>query len=249
MTNTPGKPLAGKVALVTGGSRGIGAAIVRRLARDGARVVFTYAASADAASALRDELAAQGLQAEPVRADSAQVDAVRAVVRETAERHGRLDVLVNSAGILVLEHVDTYPVESFDRMVHVNVRAPFVAAQEAARHMGPGGRIVVIGSVTAERSGFPGTSVYSMTKAAVAGMVRGLAVDLGGRGITVNAVQPGPTITDMTDGEHREMLARMLPVGRLGQGDEIAGMVAYLAGEEAGFVTGSCLTIDGGYLA
>jgi 3-oxoacyl-[acyl-carrier protein] reductase len=240
-----------RVALVIGGSRGIGAAIVRRMARDGAAVAFTYAASADKANEVVREVESRGGKGLAIRADSAEITAVQAAVEETVRTFGRLDILINNAGIMVLATVDQFKVDDFDRMLAVNVRAPYFAIQAAARHMGPGGRAITIGSIVANRSAFPGSSVYSLTKGAVATMVRGLAIDLAPRGITVNNVQPGPTLTDMNpaDGPHAGRIAKMLPVGRFGRDDEIAGMVAYLASTEAAFVTGSSLTIDGGYLA
>jgi 3-oxoacyl-[acyl-carrier protein] reductase len=250
MTNT--SPFAPRrVALVVGGSRGIGAAIVRRMARDGAAVAFTYAASSDKANEVARDVETRGGKALAIRADSAEITAVQAAVEETVGAFGRLDILVNNAGIMVLATVDQFKVDDFDRMLAVNVRAPYFAIQAAARHMGKGGRVITIGSIVADRSAFPGSSVYSLTKGAVATMVRGLAIDLAPRGITVNNVQPGPTVTDMNpaDGPHAEQISKMLPVGRFGRGDEIAGMVAYLASPEAAFVTGSSLTIDGGYLA
>ncbi|QSI31779.1 SDR family oxidoreductase [Variovorax sp. RKNM96] len=242
--------LSGKAALVTGGSRGIGAAIVRRLASDGAAVAFTYAASDEKAKALADEIASQGGKALAIKADSADAEAVQQAVSQTVEAFGRLDVLVNSAGILIPGMVDGYALADFDRMVAVNVRAVFVATQAAVPHMGEGGRVITIGSVTADRSGFPGSSVYSMTKGAVASLTRGLARDLGPRGITVNVVQPGPTDTDMSpQGEIGERVRSLIALGRMGKGSEIASLVAYLAGPDAGFVTGAALTADGGYLA
>ena len=221
--------LAGKVALVTGGSRGIGAAIARRLARDGAAVAVTYNASPEKAEAVVREIEAAGGRALAVRADSADVGGM----------------------MLVLGTVDQYSIDDFDRMVAVNVRAVFVAVQEAARHLKPGGRVINIGSMVADRTGFPGASVYGMTKAAVASLTRGLAIDLAPRGITVNNVQPGPTETDMNpkDGPHYDLVVNMLPVKRAGTSDEIAGMVSYLASAEAAFVTGASLTIDGGLTA
>jgi 3-oxoacyl-[acyl-carrier protein] reductase len=250
MTNSSSSA-AQRVALVIGGSRGIGAAIVRRMARDGAAVAFTYAASADKGNEVAREIGSRGGKALAIRADSVEIAAVQAAVEETVGTFGRLDILVNNAGIMVLATIDQFKVDDFDRMLAVNVRAPYFAIQAAARHMGPGGRAITIGSVVADRSAFAGSSVYSLTKGAVATMVRGLAIDLAPRGITVNNVQPGPTLTDMNpaDGPHAEQIVKMLPVGRLGRGEEIAGMVAYLASTEAAFVTGSSLTIDGGYLA
>ena len=244
------KEQAGKVALVLGGSRGIGAAIVRRLASDGAAVAFTYAASDEKAKVLAAEIASQGGKALAIKADSADVQAVQQAVSQTVEAFGRLDVLVNSAGILIPGMVDSYALADFDRMVAVNVRAVFVATQAAVSHMQEGGRVITIGSVTADRSGFPGSSVYSMTKGAVASLTRGLARDLGPRGITVNVVQPGPTDTDMSpQGEIGERVRSLIALGRMGKGSEIASLVAYLAGPDAGFVTGAALTADGGYLA
>ncbi len=236
MTNMTNRTegLAGKVALITGGSRGIGAAIARRLAEDGAAVAVTYNTSPEKAEAV------------------VRVAAVRSAVATTVATFGGIDVLVNNAGILVGGTVDQYSIDDFDRMVAVNVRAVFVAVQEAARHMKPGGRVINIGSMVADTArGFPGVSVYGMTKAAVASLTRGLAIDLGPRGITVNNVQPGPTETDMNpkDGPHYDLVVNMLPVKRAGTADEIAGMVSYLASAEAAFVTGASLTIDGGLTA
>jgi 3-oxoacyl-[acyl-carrier protein] reductase len=250
MTNSSSSA-ARRVALVIGGSRGIGAAIVRRLARDGSAVGFTYAASAAKSGEVVREVASQGGKALAICADSTEVVAVQAAVEETVGTFGRLDILVNNAGMMLLATVDRFTVDDFDRMLAVNVRAPYFAIQAAARHMGRGGRAITIGSVVADRSAFPGSSVYSLTKGAVAAMVRGLAVDLAPRGITVNNVQPGPTLTDMNpaDGPHAEQIVKLLPAGRFGRSEEIAGMVAYLASTEAAFVTGSSLTIDGGYLA
>jgi 3-oxoacyl-[acyl-carrier protein] reductase len=253
MTNTTNRTggLAGKVALVTGGSRGIGAAIARRLAQDGAAVAVTYNASPEKAEEVIREIEAAGGRGLAVRADSADVGAVRVAVTTTVAAFGRLDVLVNNAGILVRGTVDQFSVDEFDRMVAVNIRATFVAVQEAARHLKQGGRVINIGSMVADRTGFPGSSVYGMTKAAVAALTRGLAIDLAPHGITVNNVQPGPTETDMNpkDSPHHNILIQMLPVKRLGRADEIAGMVSYLASPEAAFVTGASLTIDGGLTA
>ncbi|GJD66512.1 3-oxoacyl-ACP reductase family protein [Methylobacterium frigidaeris] len=240
--------LTGKVALVTGGSRGIGAAIVRRLSREGAAVAFTYAASTDRAEALAADLASSGASVAALKADSADPVAVREAVQATVERFGRLDILVNNAGILVSGNVEDIALSDFDRQFAVNIRAVFVAAQEAARHMREGGRIISVGSVGAERSGFPGTTVYSMTKAAVASLTRGLARDLGPRGITVNTIQPGPVASEMSAGMET-MLIPLIALGRMGQDTEIAALAAFLSGPEAGFITGAALTADGSYLA
>jgi 3-oxoacyl-[acyl-carrier protein] reductase len=242
--------LSGKVALVTSGSRGIGAAIVRRLASDGASVAFTYAASEVEANALRAEVEEAGARVLVLKADSADSNALRDAVTHTVSSLHRLDILVNNAGILLRGMADTYDLSAFDRMVAVNLRAVFVAVQAALPHMGGGGRIITTGSVTADRVGFPGASVYGMTKGAIAALTRGLARDLGPRGITVNVVQPGPTETDMNaDDDVRTMVRSLTAVGRMGSATEIASLVAFLAGPESSFITGAALTIDGGYLA
>jgi 3-oxoacyl-[acyl-carrier protein] reductase len=240
--------LAGKVAFVTGGSRGIGAAIVRRLAREGAEVAFTYTRSSESAEALATALATEQRKAFAIRADSVDPDAVRNAIGATAAKFGRLDVLVNSAAISVTGPFAEYALEDFDRMVATNIRPFFVAAQAAVPHMRDGGRIIAIGSTVADRTTFPGASVYAMTKAAVASLVRGMAIDLAARGITANTVQPGPTATDMSPdaGPRAAYLKGLVPLGRLAKADEIAGLVAYLASPEAGFVTGATLTINGG---
>jgi 3-oxoacyl-[acyl-carrier protein] reductase len=197
------KILRGKVALVTGGSRGIGAAIATRLARDGAAVALTYANAQQKADEVVDAITAAGGQALAMRADSADVTAVKSAVAATVRTLGRLDVLVTNAGIAVVAPLDAFSLDDFDRMVAVNVRGVFVAIQEASRHMGAGGRIITIGSVNADRMPFPGGSVNAMTKAAVTGLTRGLARDLGPRGITINNVQPGPVDTDMNPADGR----------------------------------------------
>jgi 3-oxoacyl-[acyl-carrier protein] reductase len=242
--------LGGKIALVTGGSRGIGAAIVRRLSRDGATVAFTYASSPERAQALEAEVEAAGGRALAIRADSADPAAVERSVAEVVQAFGRIDILVNNAGILVHKALGDTLLEDFERIMAVNVRAQFVAIQAAQGHMGDGGRIVNIGSMVADRAGGPGIALYAMSKAAVAAMTRGLARDLGPRGITVNTVQPGPTETEIVSDEAvRATLRTMIPVGRMGRDSEIAGLVAWLAGPEAAYVNGAALTIDGGFVA
>jgi 3-oxoacyl-[acyl-carrier protein] reductase len=245
------KKLNGKVALVTGGSRGIGAAIAKRLGADGASVVITYSSSPERALDVVKEIEAGGSGALAVQANAADADAVRQAVGKVVEAFGRIDILVNNAGALAMGSVEEFSLEDFDRLVAVNVRGLFVATQEAVRHMKEGGRIVHIGSTNADRMPFAGGSVYAMTKAAVAGLTRGLARDLGTRGITVNNVQPGPVDTDMNpaNGPFAETLKGMMALGRFGRADEIAGMVAYLVSAEAGFVTGASLTVDGGFAA
>ncbi|TWC29761.1 3-oxoacyl-[acyl-carrier protein] reductase [Pseudomonas sp. SJZ079] len=243
--------LSGKVALIQGGSRGIGAAIALRLAREGAVVALTYASSPDKAAEVGQAIEAAGGRALVIRADSADADAIRAAVRQTVEHFGRIDVLVNNAGVLAIAPIEEFSLDDFDRTLAINVRSVFVASQEAARHMGNGGRIITIGSTNAERMPFAGGSVYAMSKSAIVGLTRGMARDLGPRGITVNNVQPGPVDTDMNpeNSEFADSLKGLMAVGRYGRAEEIAAFVAYLAGPEAGYVTGASLTIDGGFAA
>jgi len=240
--------LTDKVALVFGGSRGIGVAIVRQLAADGAAVAFTYVSSPDKAAETARAAQMYGAPAMAIKADSADPEAVKDAVAQTVARFDRLDILVVNAGLLIRGTVDKFSLEDFDRMLATNVRGVFVAIQASVPHLADGGRIVTIGSNTAVRSAFPGASVYSMTKGAIASMVRGVAIDLAPRAITVNNVQPGPTATDMT-ASHAEMVKPFIPLGRMGEPEEVAGLVAYLASAKAGFITGSSLTIDGGYVA
>jgi 3-oxoacyl-[acyl-carrier protein] reductase len=242
---------AGKVALVQGGSRGIGAAIVQRLARDGASVAFTYAASKERAAELVRAIEAEGGKALAIHADSADAEAVRSAVSQTVSAFGRLDILVNNAGVLAVAPLADFSLEDFDRTLAVNVRGVFVAAQAAAKHMDKGGRIITIGSTNADRMPFAGGGPYAMSKAAVAGLTRGLSRDLGPRGITVNNVQPGPVDTEMNPdkGDFAGVLKGFMALGRYGKSDEIASFVAYLASEEAGYITGASLTIDGGFAA
>jgi len=245
------KPLSGQVAFVQGGSRGIGAAIVKRLARDGAAVAFTYVSSASKAEELVATITAAGGKALAIRADSADAVAVQHAIRQSVTGFGRLDILVNNAGVLVWGHLEELTLDDLDRTLAVNIRSVFVACQEAAHHMGKGGRIINIGSTNADRIPMAGGSVYAMSKSALVGLTKGMARDLGPRGITVNNVQPGPVDTDMNpaDGESAEQLKGMMALARYGKDDEIASFVAYLAGPEAGYVTGASLTIDGGFSA
>ena len=241
------RKLLGKVAMVFGGSRGIGAAIVQRLAEDGADVALTWVSQANKAAETVEAVEAVGRKALAIKADSADAAAIQNAVAQTIDRFGRLDIIVVNAGILRLGSVETVSLEDLDRMLDVNVRGVFVAIQAAAPRLTDGGRVITIGSNTAIRTGFGGSSVYSMTKAAVATMVKGIALDLAPRAITVNNVQPGPTETDMTV-DHLEMVKALVPLGRVGQPREIAGLVAYLASEESAYMTGASLTIDGGYV-
>ncbi|OCR21745.1 oxidoreductase [Pseudomonas syringae] len=241
--------LSGKVALVQGGSRGIGAAIVKRLAEQGAAVAFTFVSSEAKARELQDSITAKGGKALAIHADSADADAIRAAVDNTVKTFGRLDILVNNAGVLAIGPLEEFSLEDFDRTLSINVRSVFIATQEAARHMGDGGRVINIGSTNADRMPFAGGGVYAMSKSALVGLTKGLARDLGPRGITINNVQPGPVDTDMNpaNGDFAESLIPLMAVGRYGHVEEIASFVAYLAGPEAGYITGASLTIDGGF--
>jgi 3-oxoacyl-[acyl-carrier protein] reductase len=243
--------LESKRALVTGGSRGIGAAIVKRLAREGAQVALTYVGNHDQASETVKAAQAFGRKALAVQADSADAKAVVAAVERTVRELGGIDILVNNAGIAVIAPIETYRLADLDRTLAVNVRAVFVATQAAVKHMEAGGRIINVGSCNAERMPFAGGGVYAMSKAALVGMVKGLARDLGRRGITINNVQPGPVDTDMNPAtsDFAKMLIQQMALPRYGTGDEIASLVAYLASAEAAYVTGASLSIDGGFTA
>lgn len=221
---------------------------VRRLATDGAFVAFTYSSSPEKALDLVREIESAGGKALSLKADSGSAEELRAAVARTAEAFGTLDIFVSNAGILTRGTIDTYTLEDFDRMMAINVRAAFVGIQAASQEMNDGGRIVIIGSNTAIRTAFLGGSVYSMNKAALVGLVRGAAIDLAPRAITVNNVQPGPTATDMSSA-HAELVKTLIPLQRMGDVSEVAGFVSYLTSEEAGFITGASLTIDGGYVA
>ncbi|CAO3439208.1 SDR family oxidoreductase [Azospirillum endophyticum] len=230
----------GRKVLVLGGSRGIGKAIVRRFAKAGAAVAFTYAGSKEAA----EDLAAE-TGAEAIRTDSADRDALIATVAD----RGALDILVVNAGTAILGDPLTFDPDAVDRMIDINVRAPYHAAVEAARRMNDGGRIIVIGSVNGDRMPFAGGAAYALTKSAVQGMVRGLARDFGDRGITVNAVQPGPTDSDMNpaDGPMAPAMHSFMAIKRHIHADEVAELTAYIAGPHAAMITGSFQTIDGGF--
>ena len=242
-------PLAGKVALVQGGSRGIGAAIVKRLVADGASVAFTYVSSASKAETLQDDITAAGGNALAIQADSSDTDAVKRAVLKTAEAFGRIDILVNNAGVLALGSVEDLPLAEFDRTLAINVRSVFVASQAVLPHMGTGGRIINISSTNAERMPFAGGAIYAMSKSALTGLVKGMARDLGPRNITVNNVQPGPVDTDMNpaDGEMAPGMLGLMALDRYGTAQEIADFVAFIASPQAGYITGASLTIDGGF--
>lgn len=243
-----GSRATNRVALVTGGSRGIGAAIALRLAADGADVAVTYSSSSDRAAEVVAKVEALGRRAVAIQADAGDEQATRAAVERTVALLGRLDVLVANAGVFGGGPLSEVTMDAYDRTMAVNVRGVFVAAQAAAAHLGSGGRIIVIGSVNADISIAPTMTVYSASKAAVAGLTRGLARDLADQGVTVNVVQPGPVDTDMNpaDGPMSGLLTPRTALGRYGTVEEVAGLVAFLASDEAGYITGESIDIDGG---
>jgi len=234
-----------KIALVFGGSRGIGAGIALSLAQEGADVALTFAAAAAKANEVVAAIEALGRKALAIQADSGNAADLQSAVRQAVARFGRIDIVVVAAGILHIADVAEFSIDNLDRMLDVNVRGVYLAIKAALPHMGEGGRIVTIGSNTAERTSHPGSSVYSMTKGAVAVMVKGIAVDLAPRGITINNIQPGPIATDMT-ADMLEMITPLIPLKRVGQPAEIGALVAYLTGPDSGYMTGASLTIDGG---
>ena len=240
--------LTEKVALVTGGSRGIGAAIAKRLAKDGASVAITYAKDASAATAVVKAIEGNGGKAVAIHADAADVEAVKAAVEKTVETFGRLDVLVNNAGTAMPKTFEETTLEEMNRVIDVNVRGVFIATQAALKHMKSGGRIISIGSAVGERVAAPGLVPYAGTKGAVKMFTQALAREIGNRGITVNNVQPGPIDTDLnpatSDWAVPQKAATAL--ARYGNVDEIAAMVAFVAGPESSYITGSNLTVDGG---
>ena len=247
------KTLKGKVALVTGGSRGIGAAIAKKLAEDGADVAISYSASADKANQVVKEIEAKGVRGAAFKADQAKTKEVEALVESVVKRFGRLDILVNNAGVFVTSQVHeraNNQVE-LDHLFAVNVSGVAAAVRAASGVIGDGGRIISIGSVVGEQSPFPGIADYSATKAALLGYTRGWARDLGPKGITVNDVQPGPIDTDMNpaDGEQAAGQAQATALGRYGKPEDIADMVAHLAGDGGRYITGASFLVDGGFAA
>lgn len=248
-----GKKLAGKVALVTGGSRGIGAAIAERLAEEGASVAISYAASADRAHAVVERLKGKGISAAAFRADQANATQVAGLVRTVIEHFGGLDILVNSAGVFVtgVTGAPETDVAALEHQFAVNVGGVAAAARAAAPHLREGGRIISIGSGAGSRSPWPGIADYSATKAAVAALTRGWARDLGPRKITANVIQPGPIDTEMNPatGPFADIQKAGTALGRYGRPEEIAAAVAFLAGPDASYITGATLDVDGGFNA
>jgi 3-oxoacyl-[acyl-carrier protein] reductase len=242
------KGLDGKVALVTGGSRGIGAAIAKRLAGDGASVAITYSKGADAAAAVVRAIEDQGGRAVAIQADSVDAAAIRGAVAKTVETLGGLDVLVNNAGTAVPKPFEESTLEEFDLMINLNFRGALIATQEALKHLKKGGRVIMIGSCVGERMMTPGLVAYSATKGAVKMFTQGLAREIGPRGITVNNVQPGPIDTDLNPaaGDWAVPQKAMTSLGRYGTVDEVAALVSFVASPEAAYITGANLTVDGG---
>lgn len=244
-------PNDARIALVTGGARGIGAAIVERLATDGAAVAFTYARAEQAADALVARLTEAGARVLAIRADSADPDAIASAVDQTLGAFGRIDVLVNNAAVGTFGGIDTLPVDQIQAMLDVNVRGVVLATRAVVPHLGSGGRIVNIGSINAQSAPFPGVSVYALTKGAVASFTRGLAWELGPRGITVTDVQPGSVDTDANpaDGPNADLQRERTADGRFGRAEEVAGLVAFLVSDAADHITGTSIAIDGGATA
>src|ERR1700758_2312619 len=240
--------LTDKVALVTGGSRGIGAAIAKRLAADGANVAITYTKGADAAASVIKEIERAGRKAIAIQADATDAGAVEAAVEKTVATFGRLDVLVSNAGTAIPKTFEETTLEEMDHVIDINIRGVFVATQAALKHLRDGGRIITIGSAVGERVLTPGLVAYAATKGAVKIFTQGLAREVGSRGITVNNVQPGPIDTDLNPatGDWAVPQKAVTALNRYGHVDEVAAMVAFVAGPEASYVTGANLTVDGG---
>jgi 3-oxoacyl-[acyl-carrier protein] reductase len=240
--------LTEKVALITGGSRGIGAAIAKRLAADGAKVAITYSKGADAAAAAVKEIERDGGKAIAIQADATDADAVKAAVDKTVATFGKLDVLVNNAGTAIPKTFEETTLEEMNRVIDINIRGVFIATQAALKHMKSGGRIIMIGSSVGERVLVPGLVPYAATKGAVKIFTQGLSRELGSRGITVNNVQPGPIDTELNPATSEWAVPQKAATSldRFGRVDEIAAMVAFVAGPESSYITGANLTVDGG---
>jgi 3-oxoacyl-[acyl-carrier protein] reductase len=246
--NTSTKKLTGKVALVTGGSRGIGAAIAKRLAADGASVAITYTKGADAARSVVQAIEKDGGKAVAIQADASDAVAAKAAVEQTVTKLGRLDILVNNAGTAIPKPFEEATLEEFDLILNLNVRGVFVTTQAALKHIKEGGRIIMIGSAVGERASAPGLVPYAATKGAVKMFSQALAREVGARGITVNNVQPGSTDTELNpaSGDWAEPQIATTALKRYGKPEEIAAMVAFVASPEAAYITGANLTVDGG---
>jgi len=242
------RKLEGKVALITGGSRGIGAAIAKRLAADGAKVAITYSKGADAAASVVKEIERDGGKAIAIQADATDADAVKAGVEKTVTTFGRLDVLVNNAGTAIPKTFEETTLEEMDRVLDINVRGVFIATQAALKHMKSGGRIVMIGSSVGEHVVVPGLVPYAATKGAVKMFTQALSREVGSRGITVNNVQPGPIDTELNPAASEWAVPQKAATAldRYGHVDEIAAMVAFVASPESSYITGANLTVDGG---
>jgi 3-oxoacyl-[acyl-carrier protein] reductase len=242
------KKLEGKIALITGGSRGIGAAIAKRLAADGAKVAITYTQGAEAAAAVVRAIEGEGGKAIAIQADAADAGAGKAAVEKTVATFGRLDVLVNNAGTAIPKPFQETTLEEMDRVLDINVRGVFVATQAALKHMTDGGRIIMIGSAVGERVLTPGLVPYSATKGAVKIFTQGLSREVGSRGITVNNVQPGPIDTELNPatGDWAAPQKAVTALNRYGHVDEVAALVSFVAGPESSYITGANLTVDGG---
>jgi 3-oxoacyl-[acyl-carrier protein] reductase len=242
------RKLEGKIALITGGSRGIGAAIAKRLALDGANVAITYTKGRDAAALVVKEIEQAGRKAIAIQADAVDSTAVKAAVEKTFATFGRLDILVNNAGTAIPKAFEETTLEEMDQVISINVRGVFVATQAALKHMKSGGRIIMIGSCVGERMMTPGLVPYSATKGAVKMFTQGLSREVGSRGITVNNVQPGPIDTDLNPaaGDWATPQKAATALNRYGSVDEVAALVAFVAGPEASYITGANLTVDGG---
>jgi 3-oxoacyl-[acyl-carrier protein] reductase len=242
------KKLEGKIALITGGSRGIGAAIAKRLAADGANVAITYTKGADAAASVVKEIERAGRKAIAIQADAADAEAVKVAVEKAVVTFGRLDVLVNNAGTAIPKTFEETTLEEMDRVLDINVRGVFIATQAALKHMKSGGRIIMIGSSVGEHVVVPGLVPYAATKGAVKIFTQALSRELGSRGITVNNVQPGPIDTELNPATTEWAVPQKAAtaLNRFGHVDEIAAMVSFVAGPESSYITGANLTVDGG---
>jgi 3-oxoacyl-[acyl-carrier protein] reductase len=246
-----GNTIEGKVAFVSGGSRGIGAAVATRLARDGADVAITFQRNKARAEEVVEQIRNEGRRAIAVRADSADPDAVVEAMNTTVAEFGRLDILVNNAALFPVGPIEQFGPDDFEQTVAVNIRAPFVASQAAIRHMTTGGRIINIGSNVAVRAAFPGFSLYAMSKSALLGMTKALGRELGPRAITVNLVNPGPTDTELNpaDGPMAAAINGFTALGHYAEPADIAAAVAFLAGPDGRYLTGTSLNVDGGFTA